>query len=124
MNFCKVIEILKSFVVVDARAKSEAMIPISEFSQEELAKLKVGSTINCFLERIENMRTGEIVLSYDKAKRMDAWNKVVKAFDNKEEIDGMITSKIKGGFINISNRLPVAIRHLNCRGERYSPIYW
>ena len=29
----KVIEILKSFVVVDARAKSEAMIPISEFSQ-------------------------------------------------------------------------------------------
>ena len=87
----KVIEILKSFVVVDARAKSEAMIPISEFSQEELTKLKVGSTINCFLERIENMRTGEIVLSYDKAKRMDAWNKVVKAFDNKEEIDGMIT---------------------------------
>ena len=95
----KVIEILKSFVVVDARAKSEAMIPISEFSQEELSKLKVGTTINCFLERIENMKTGEIVLSYDKAKRMDAWNKVVKAYDNKEEIDGMITSKIKGGFI-------------------------
>ena len=95
----KVVEILKAYVVCDAKAKSEAMIPISEFSQEELSKLKIGSTINCFLERIENMKTGEIVLSYDKAKRMDAWNKVVKAYDNKEEIDGMITSKIKGGFI-------------------------
>ena len=84
---------------MDARAKSEAMIPITEFSQAELSKLKIGDTINCFLERIESMKTGEILLSYDKAKRMDAWNKVVKAFDNKEEIDGMITSKIKGGFI-------------------------
>ena len=36
----KVVEILKSFVVCDARAKSEAMIPISEFKEEELSKLK------------------------------------------------------------------------------------
>ena len=95
----KIIEILKSYVVVDARAKSEAMIPISEFTQEEMSKLKIGQNIDCFLERIESMKTGEIVLSYDKAKRMTAWNKVVKAFDNKEEIEGVITSKIKGGFI-------------------------
>ena len=53
----KVIEILKSYVVVDARAKSEAMIPITEFKEEELSKLKVGDTINCFLERIESMRS-------------------------------------------------------------------
>ena len=64
----KIIEILKSYVVVDARGKSEAMIPITEFTQDELSKLKVNDTINCFLERIESMRTGEIVLSYDKAK--------------------------------------------------------
>ncbi len=95
----KIIEILKSYVVVDARGKSEAMIPITEFTQDELSKLKVNDTINCFLERIESMRTGEIVLSYDKAKRMQAWDKVVKAYEEKKEIDGEITSKIKGGFI-------------------------
>ena len=95
----KIIEILKSYVVVDARGKSEAMIPITEFTQDELSKLKVNDTINCFLERIESMRTGEIVLSYDKAKRMLAWDKVVKAYEEKKEIDGEITSKIKGGFI-------------------------
>ena len=36
----------------DAKAKSEAMIPISEFKEDELSKLKVGDTIDCFLEKL------------------------------------------------------------------------
>ena len=95
----KVVEILKSYVVCDAKAKSEAMIPISEFKEEELSKLKIGDTINCFLERIESMRSGEIVLSYQKAKSFAAWEKCLKAFENEEELTGIIQSKIKGGFI-------------------------
>ena len=95
----KVIEILKSYVVVDARAKSEAMIPISEFKQEELSKLKIGDTINCFLERVESMKTGEIVLSYDKAKSLAAWEKCLSAYEKEEELTGVITNKIKGGYI-------------------------
>ena len=59
----KIIEILKAYVIVDARGKSEAMIPLSEFKEEEISKLKVGQSIDCFVERIESMKTGEIVLS-------------------------------------------------------------
>ena len=95
----KVVEILKSYIVCDAKAKSEAMIPISEFKEEELSKLKIGDTINCFLERIESMRSGEIILSYQKAKSFAAWEKCLKAFENEEELTGIIQSKIKGGFI-------------------------
>ena len=95
----KVVEILKSYVVCDARAKSEAMIPISEFKEEELSKLKVGDTINCFLERIESMRSGEIILSYQKAKSFAAWEKCLKAFEKEEELTGVIQNKIKGGYI-------------------------
>ena len=95
----KIVEILKSYVVCDARAKSEAMIPISEFKQEELSKLKVGDTIDCFLERIESMRSGEIILSYQKAKSFAAWEKCLKAFEKEEELTGVIQSKIKGGYI-------------------------
>ena len=95
----KVVEILKSYIVCDAKAKSEAMIPISEFKEEELSKLKIGDTINCFLERIESMRSGEIILSYQKAKSFAAWEKCVKAFENEEELTGVIQNKIKGGFI-------------------------
>lgn len=95
----KVVEILKSYVVCDARAKSEAMIPISEFKEEELSKLKVGDTINCFLEKIESMRSGEISLSYQKAKSFAAWEKCLTAFEKEEELTGIIQNKIKGGYI-------------------------
>ena len=95
----KVVEILKSYIVCDAKAKSEAMIPLTEFTEEELSKLKVGDTINCFLERIESMRSGEIILSYQKAKSFAAWEKCLSAFEKEEELTGVIKNKIKGGFI-------------------------
>ena len=95
----KVVEILKSYIVCDAKAKSEAMIPLAEFTEEELSKLKVGDTINCFLERIESMRSGEIILSYQKAKSFAAWEKCLSAFEKEEELTGVIKNKIKGGFI-------------------------
>ena len=75
------------------------MIPISEFKEDELSKLKVGDTINCFLERIESMRSGEIILSYQKAKSFAAWEKCLSAFEKEEELTGVIKNKIKGGFI-------------------------
>ena len=95
----KVVEILKSYIVCDAKAKSEAMIPKSEFKEEELSKLKVGDTISCFLERVESMRSGEIILSYQKAKAYAAWEKCLKAFDEEEDLTGVIQNRIKGGYI-------------------------
>ena len=48
-----VTEIMKNFIVVDCKAKSEGMIPIEEFkNDDELSKLKVGSTVDVYLERI------------------------------------------------------------------------
>ncbi len=95
----KVLEILKNHVIVDARGKSEAMISRSEFNEEEIAKLKVGSSISCFVERIESMKTGEIVLSYEKAKSLAAWEKCITAYDKKEELIGVVVNKIKGGYV-------------------------
>ena len=76
----KIIEKLKSYIVCDAKFKSEAMIPITEFSDEELNKLNVGDTINCFVERLEG-RSGEIVLSYKKSKSFAAWEKCLIAYE-------------------------------------------
>ena len=73
-----VTEITKNFVVVDCKAKMEGMIPIEEFKvNEELSKLKVGSIIEVYLERIESFR-GEIIISRDKARKMKAWKKMEK----------------------------------------------
>tara|TARA_B100000767_G_scaffold154727_1_gene145573 strand:- start:3555 stop:5279 length:1725 start_codon:yes stop_codon:yes gene_type:complete len=102
-----VTEIMKNFIVVDCKAKSEGMIPIEEFkNDDELSKLKVGSTIDVYLERIESARTGEIVLSRDKARKMKAWKKMEKTFETQEEMTGYITGKVKGGFIATVEGLP------------------
>ena len=102
-----VTEIMKNFIVVDCKAKSEGMIPIEEFkNDDELSKLKVGSTIDVYLERIESARTGEIVLSRDKARKMKAWKKMEKVFETQEEMTGYITGKVKGGFIATVEGLP------------------
>ena len=98
-------EITKNFVVVDCKAKMEGMIPIEEFSKDELNDLKIGSEIDVYLERIESMR-GEIIISRDKAKKMKAWKKMEKVFESKEEITGYITGKVKGGFITLVDSLP------------------
>ncbi len=71
-------EINKNFILVDCRAKMEGMIPIEEFKNDnELENLKVGSIIEVYLERIESFK-GEIVISREKARRMNAWKKMEK----------------------------------------------
>ena len=71
-----VTEITKNFVVVDCKAKMEGMIPIEEFkNDEEFKSLKVGTEIEVYLERIESIRSGEIIISREKARRMKAWKK-------------------------------------------------
>ena len=101
-----VTEITKNFIVVDCKAKMEGMIPVEEFkNDEEFSKLKVGSQIDVYLERIESFK-GEIIISRDKARKMKAWKKMEKVFETQEEMTGYITGKIKGGFIATVEGLP------------------
>ena len=123
----KVVEILSGrYVVVDADYKSEAMIPVEEFSKDEISKLKINQEILCFVERIESGRTGELILSYKKAKSFAAWEKCLKAFEEDEILTGVIVNKIKGGFIcelfdgAISSFLPQS--HLDLKPLRGSAL--
>ena len=101
-----VTEITKNFIVVDAKAKMEGMIPIEEFKNDnELTSLKVGSKVDVYLERIESFK-GEIVISRDKARKMKAWKKMEKVFETQEELTAFITGKVKGGYIATVDNLP------------------
>ena len=77
----KVTEITKNYVVVDCFAKMEGMIPIEEFKNDkDFDKLKVGSTVEVYLERIESFKV-EIVISREKAKEWllgKKWKKFLK----------------------------------------------
>ena len=89
----------KKHVFIDIQAKSEGTIPIEEFVlTKEIDKIKIGSKIDVLLEKIEN-KTGDVVISREKARKAHAWKKMEKAYEKKEEVKGIIISKCKGGFV-------------------------
>ena len=63
-------------------------------SDEELS---VGDEVEVYLERIENAM-GEAVLSRDKAKREEAWERLEKSSEANERVEGVIFGRVKGGF--------------------------
>ena len=92
-------EVGKKFVFVDLGLKSEGAIPIEEFKlTKEIDKIKIGSKIDVLLEKIEN-RSGDVVISREKARKAHSWKKMESAYEKKEEVKGIIISKCKGGMI-------------------------
>ena len=89
----------KKFIFIDLGLKSEGAIPIEEFTlTKEFDDIKVGSKIEVLLEKVEN-KSGDVVVSREKARKAHSWKKMEKAYENKEEVKGIIISKCKGGFI-------------------------
>tara|TARA_B100001123_G_scaffold60295_1_gene65307 strand:- start:374 stop:2086 length:1713 start_codon:yes stop_codon:yes gene_type:complete len=91
--------ITEKHIFIDISAKSEGVIPIEEFKlTKEIEKIEIGSKIDVLLEKIENF-SGDVVISREKARRVKTWKKMEKAFENKEDVKGIIISRCKGGFI-------------------------
>jgi small subunit ribosomal protein S1 len=82
--------------VIDVGLKSEGRVEKKELGS--VAKnYKVGSKINIYVDRLED-RHGEIVLSFEKARREEVWAELEVAFDKSEKVLGVMTNRVKGGF--------------------------
>ncbi|QJC34176.1 30S ribosomal protein S1 [Enterobacteriaceae endosymbiont of Donacia cinerea] len=93
-----IISIEKDIVLVDAGLKSESCIPISQFKNSQgNIEIKVGDIVDVSLDSIED-GFGETILSREKAKRHESWLILEKANLNNNNIKGIITGKVKGGF--------------------------
>ena len=94
-----VVAIEKDFAIIDVGLKTEGRIAVKEFGVDEDGKptLKVGDTVEVFLERIENA-LGEAVISRDKARREEAWTRLEAVFAKNEPVNGSIVGRVKGGF--------------------------
>jgi small subunit ribosomal protein S1 len=93
-----VVGIEKDLAVIDVGLKTEGRVALREFAGPgRNAEIKVGDTVEVYLERIENA-LGEAVLSRDKARREESWGKLEKAFQNNEKVSGIIFNQVKGGF--------------------------
>ena len=88
----------KDLAVIDVGLKMEGRVPLREFGLPgKPADLKVGDTVEVYLERMENA-LGEAVLSREKARREESWTRLEEKFNNKEQVEGVIFNKVKGGF--------------------------
>lgn len=123
-----VVQVNPDSVVVDVGGKSEGLIPINEFLDEQgqvKTDIKVGDQFDVLIERTEN-ENGLISLSKEKADRQKIWN----ALEEGAVVDGRILSRIKGGLsvdIGVNAFLPGSqvdlrpVRNLDkMLGETYS----
>ncbi|MGD2167681.1 MAG: 30S ribosomal protein S1, partial [Gammaproteobacteria bacterium] len=93
-----VIDVNSDVVIVNAGLKSEAVIPASQFLNEDGdLEVDVGDTVEVALDTVED-GFGETRLSREKAKRMRTWVRLEDSFAKGEIVKGVINGRVRGGF--------------------------
>ena len=93
-----VVEIRSDVVVINAGLKSEGIVPIEQFRNEQgELECAVGDEVKVALDSLEN-GFGETVLSREKAKRAMVWDELETSMEAGEIVTGRISGKVKGGF--------------------------
>lgn len=94
----KVVSITSDYVIVNAGLKSEGVIPAEQFYDEQgEIEVTIGDDVDVALEVLED-GFGETRLSREKAKRVEAWTELGKAYEAGETVKGFVSGKVKGGF--------------------------
>ena len=84
--------------VIDIGFKVEGRIDLKEFNGPSgPEEVEVGDEIEVYLDNVED-GTGLAVISRERARREAAWDRLQKAFDSKDKVEGAIFNKVKGGF--------------------------
>ena len=93
-----VISIQGNGIVVDIGYKSEGHIPLDEFSEADISSIKVGDSIEVYLQERED-NDGNLILSKEKAAKMKVWEALDEAHRKGDPVQGKIISRIKGGMM-------------------------
>jgi small subunit ribosomal protein S1 len=93
-----VVSVDSDHALIDVGLKSEGRVALKEFAPPgQPAEIAVGDKVEVFVERYEDVN-GEVVLSREKARREEAWEKLEEAFEKTERVTGTIFGRVKGGF--------------------------
>ena len=93
-----VVDIQSDAVIVNAGLKSEGVIPIEQFyNNQGEVEVAVGDAVEVSLDAVED-GFGATRLSREKAKRAQVWKRLEQAFEDGEVVKGLISGKVKGGF--------------------------
>ena len=94
----KIIYISKDYVLVDIGYKSEGQIKIHEFMDEEGNLTAVlNDDVEVMVEQWDEDEE-RLILSKEKAAKVKVWEAIKELFDEDKVVNGVITSRVKGGF--------------------------
>jgi small subunit ribosomal protein S1 len=92
----RVLQVRSGFVMLDLGYKSDGIIPVEQFTPEELKALKPGDELEVLLEAAEDAN-GNLMLSREKAKKLQVWDNLNRAYQTGAPVKGTVISAIKGG---------------------------
>jgi small subunit ribosomal protein S1 len=92
----QVVAVTMADVVFNIGFKSDGLVPLSEFRDQE--ELKIGEWYDVYVVSKEDKK-GHLILSRKNAKLLKAWEQIVNAAATGEVVTGKISSKTKGGLI-------------------------
>lgn len=93
-----VISIARDMVLVDVGYKSEGQISIREFIDEDgNVNVNVNDQFEVMIE-VWDEEEETVLLSHEKAKKVKVWDAIKDIYDDDGTIEGVITSRVKGGF--------------------------
>lgn len=92
----RVLQVRAGFVMLDLGYKSDGIIPVEQFTPEELKALNPGDELEVLLEAAEDAN-GNLMLSREKAKKLQVWDDLNRAHQTGTTVKGRVVSVIKGG---------------------------
>jgi small subunit ribosomal protein S1 len=99
-----VVLITNDGVMVDIGARTEAIIPFNQLTEEPLGEeelkslLKPGDTVSAYVVRAD-LENGQVVLSKKRAESDQSWVRVQALFDKSEPVMVQVKEKVKGGLV-------------------------
>ena len=101
----EVVNVDQNFVTVNAGLKSESLISVDEFKNDNgEVDVKIGDFVTVAIGSLEN-GYGGTKLSREKAKRMAAWIELEEALESGTILSGIISGKVKGGLTVMVNSI-------------------
>ncbi len=93
----RVLKVTNQNVIIDIGFKSEGVVAIEEF-QDATGKVTVqpNDQVEVMIKQLENAE-GYVELSRVEAVHLQCWKHIEEAYNNKENIQGRVLERIKGG---------------------------
>ena len=85
----RVLQVRSGVVMLDLGYKSDGIIPVEQFTEEELKALKPGDELEVMLEAAEDSN-GNLLLSREKAKKLQVWDHLNQAYQTGAPVKGKV----------------------------------